>query len=70
MTLWGEIEKVTTTDRPFYENEYYLCTVNRVPDKFWRLNQVYANVHIVQLKSLFAEYNKEYNHINHPRFVP
>lgn len=70
MTLWREIEKVTTTDRPFYENEYYLCTVNRVPDKFWRLNQVYANVHIVQLKSLFAEYNKEYNHINHPRFVP
>lgn len=70
MALWKKIEKATTTDRPFYQNEYFLCTVNRVPDKFWKLNQIYDNVHIVQLKSLFAEYNKDYNRINHPRFVP
>lgn len=70
MPLWKKIEKATTADKPFYQNEYFLCTVNRVPDKFWKLNQIYDNVHIVQLKSLFAEYNKDYNRINHPRFVP
>lgn len=70
ITLWNKIEKASTADHPFYQNEYFLCTVNRVPDKFWKLNQIYDNVHIVQLKSLFAEYNKDYNRINHPRFVP
>lgn len=68
--LWKEIESITTKDRPFYENEYILCTVNRPPDSFWTLSQRYDNVHIVPLKSLFAAYNKEYNRINHPRFVP
>lgn len=68
--LWKEIERVTTKDRPFYENEYVICTVNRVPDSYWTLSKNLDNVHIVQLKSLFAEYSKEYNRRKHPRFVP
>ena len=68
--LWKEIEKSTTKDKPFYDNEYIICTVNRVPDSYWTLSKMYDNVHIVPLKSLFATYNKEYNRRNHPRFVP
>lgn len=68
--LWKEIERITTKDRPFYENEYVICTVNRVPDSYWTLSTNYDNVRIVQLKSLFATYNKEYNRRMHPRFVP
>lgn len=68
--LWKEIEKSTTKDRPFYENEYVICTVNRVPDSYWTLSKSYDNVHIIPLKSLFATYNKEYNRRMHPRFVP
>lgn len=68
--LWKEIERVTTKDRPFYENEYVICTVNRVPDSYWTLSTNLDNVHIVQLKSLFTEYNKKYNRQKHPRFVP
>ena len=68
--LWKEIENCTTKDRPFYENEYVICTVNRVPDSFWTLSQHYDNVHIVKLSSLFATYNKDYNRRVHPRFVP
>ena len=68
--LWKEIEKSTTKDRPFYENEYVICTVNRVPDSFWTLSANYDNVHIVKLSSLFATYDKEYNRRMHPRFVP
>lgn len=68
--LWKEIERSTTKDRQFYENEYIICTVNRVPDNFWTLSTNYDNVHIVKLSSLFATYNKEYNRRMHPRFVP
>ncbi len=68
--LWKEIERSTTKDRPFYENEYIICTVNRVPDSFWTLSTNYDNVHIVKLSSLFATYNKEYNRRMHQRFVP
>ena len=68
--LWKEIERSTTKDRPFYENEYIICTVNRVPDSYWTLSANYDNVHIVKLSSLFATYNKEYNRRMHPRFVP
>lgn len=68
--LWKEIENSTTKDRLFYENEYVICTVNRVPDSFWTLSQHYDNVHIVKLSSLFATYNKDYNRRVHPRFVP
>lgn len=68
--LWKEIERSTTKDRPFYENEYIICTVNRVPDSYWTLSTNYDNVHIVKLSSLFATYNKEYNRLMHPRFVP
>ena len=53
-----------------YENEYVICTVNRVPDSFWTLSKRYDNVHIVSQKMLFATYKKEYNKIAHPRFVP
>ena len=68
--LWNEIENSTTKKRPFYENEYIICTVNRVPDSFWTLSKRYDNVHIVSQKMLFATYKKEYNKIAHPRFVP
>lgn len=37
--LWKEIENSTTKDRPFYENEYVICTVNRVPDSYWTLSK-------------------------------
>lgn len=68
--LWNEIENSTTKKRPFYENEYVICTVNRVPDSFWTLSKHYDNMHIVSQKMLFATYRKEYNRIAHPRFVP
>ena len=68
--LWNEIENSTTKKRPFYENEYIICTVNRVPDSYWTLSKRYDNVHIVSQKMLFATYKKEYNKIAHPRFVP
>ncbi len=69
-SIWKEIETVTTKTTPFYKNEYYICTVNRVPDSFWTLSKRYDNVHIVSQKMLFATYKKEYNKIAHPRFVP
>ncbi len=68
--LWKEIDFVTTQHRPFYKNEYYLLTVNRVPDSFWTLSKQYDNVHIIQRKTLFAEFKKDYNRIAHPKFVP
>ena len=68
--LWNQVEAVTTKTDPFYKNEYYICTVNRVPDSFWKLSKTYDNVHIVSLKMLFATYKKEYNRVAHPRFVP
>lgn len=68
--LWKEIERSTTKERPFYENEYIICTINRVPDSYWTLSKHYDNVHIVKLSSLFAIYNKDYNRLMHPRFVP
>ena len=68
--LWKEIESSTTKDRPFYENEYVICSVNRVPDSYWTLSKHYDNLHIVKLESLFATYNKDYNRRVHPRFVP
>lgn len=69
-SIWKEIETVTTKSTPFYKNEYYIFTVNRVPDSFWNLSKAYDNVHIISQKMLFATYKKEYNKIAHPRFVP
>lgn len=69
-SIWREIETVTTKAAPFYKNEYYICTVNRVPDGFWQLSKTYDNVHIVSPKMLFTTYKKAYNKIAHPRFVP
>lgn len=68
--IWNQVEAVTTKTDPFYKNEYYICTVNRVPDSFWELSKTYDNVHIVSQKMLFATYKKEYNRAAHPRFVP
>ena len=68
--LWEKIDQVTTRQQPFYKNEYYLLTVNRVPDSFWNLSKQYDNVHVIQRKTLFAEFKKDYNRIAHPRFVP
>ena len=70
INLWRKIDAVTSKISPFYENEYYICTVNRVPDSFGKLSKTYDNVHIVSLKMLFATYKKEYNRVAHPRFVP
>ena len=67
---WIEIDQATTHQLPFYKNEYYLLTVNRVPDSFWVLSKQYDNIHIVQRKTLFAAFKKDYNRIAHPRFVP
>lgn len=67
--FWNEIENSTAKKRPFYENEYVICTVNRVPDSFWKISKIYDNVHIVSLKMLFATYKKEYNKAAHPKFV-
>lgn len=69
-SIWKEIDADTTKTAPFYKNEYYICTVNRVPDNFWGLSKTYDNVHIVPLKMLFAIYKKEYNRRMCPRFVP
>ncbi|EFZ34440.1 hypothetical protein HMPREF0542_11380 [Ligilactobacillus ruminis ATCC 25644] len=41
-----------------------------MPDSFWNLSKQYDNVHIVQRKSLFAEFKKDYNRIAYPKFVP
>lgn len=68
--LWDEIEKVTTKDHPFYKNEYYVLTVNRVPDSYWKLSKNYDNVHIVSPKMLFSTFNEDYKKIKRPRFVP
>lgn len=70
INLWKEIDAVTTKAAPFYKNEYYICTVNRVPDSYWKLSKTYDNVHVVSSKMLFAEYKKEYNSWAHKRFVP
>lgn len=70
INLWRKIDAVTSKISPFYENEYYICTVNRVPDSFWTLSKHYDNMHIVSQKMLFATYKKEYNKIARPRFVP
>ena len=70
INLWKEIDAVTTKTAPFYKNEYYICTVNRVPDSYWKLSKTYDNVHVVSSKMLFAEYKKEYNSWAHKRFVP
>lgn len=69
-SIWRKIETATTKTIPFYKNEYYICTVNRVPDSFWQLSKTYDNVHIVSPKMLFTTYKKAYNKIAHPRFVP
>lgn len=66
INFWKEIDAVTTKTDPFYKNEYYICTVNRVPDSYWKLSKTYDNVHIVSPKMLFAEYNAK----AHKRFVP
>lgn len=68
--IWRKIETATTQTTPFYKNEYYICTVNRVPDSFWQLSKTYDNVHIVSQKMLFTTYKKAYNKRAHPRFVP
>lgn len=68
--LWKEIEDATVKNNPFYKNEYIVCTVNRVPNSYWRLSKRYDNVHIVKLESLFAAYMEDYNKREHPRFVP
>ncbi len=70
MSIWRKIETATTKTTPFYKNEYYICTVNRVPNNFWQLSKTYDNVHIVSPKMLFTTYKKEYNKRAHPRFVP
>lgn len=70
INLWQKIDTVTSKISPFYENEYYICTANRVPDSLWKVSKAYDNVHIVSLKMLFATYKKEYNKVAHPRFVP
>lgn len=70
MKLWADIEKATTKAAPFYKNEYIICSVNRIPDGYWKLSKQYDNVHIVKLESLYACFMEDYNRSVHPRFVP
>lgn len=47
--LWKEIEDATVKNNPLYKNEYIVCTVNRVPNSYWKLSKRHDNVHIVKL---------------------
>lgn len=53
-------------NKAFYENEYIVRTINRVPDSFGAVRKHCDNVHIIPMAFHFAAYNR----IMHPRFIP
>lgn len=55
-TLVNRIDKITTKITPFYDNEYFYLTVNRIPDSMAKLSQKYDNIHFVRLSVLFTAY--------------
>ncbi len=55
-SLINHIEKITTKTIPFYENEYFYLSVNRIPDSLVKLAQKYDNIHFVRLSVLFTAY--------------
>ena len=46
----------TKAKLPFYENEYFYLSVNRIPDSLVKLAQKYDNIHFVRLSVLFTAY--------------
>ena len=55
-TLVHRIDKITTKITPFYENEYFYLSINRIPDSMAKLSQKYDNIHFVRLSVLFTAY--------------
>ena len=52
-SLINHIEKITTKTIPFYENEYFYLSVNRIPDSLVKLAQKYD---IPYVRSHFEEF--------------
>lgn len=57
--LFQKIEKVTTTTRPFYDNIYFLFSINRVCNYAEDLRKL-GTVSIVELRSFFGRNNAEH----------
>ena len=57
--LFQKIEKVTTTTRPFYDNIYFLFSINRVCNYVEDLRTL-GTVSIVELRSFFGRNNAEH----------
>ena len=57
--LFQKIEKVTTTTRPFYDNIYFLFSINRVCNYVEDLRKL-GTVSIVELRSFFGRNNAEH----------
>lgn len=54
--LVNKIEEITIKESPFYDNEYFYLSVNRIPDSLVKLAQKYDNIHFVRLSVLFTAY--------------
>ena len=54
--LQKKANTATTKIIPFYENEYFYLSVNRIPDSMAKLSQKYDNIHFVRLSVLFTAY--------------
>lgn len=57
--LFQKIEKATTTTRPFYDNIYFLFSINRVCNYVEDLRKL-GTVSIVELRSFFGRNNAEH----------
>ena len=57
--LFQEIEKATTTTRPFYDNIYFLFSIGRVCNYVEELRKL-GTVSIVELRSFFGRNNAEH----------
>lgn len=60
-TLVDKVEEITTRDTPFYDNEYFFLSVNRIPDSLEKLAQKYDNIHFVRLGVIFTAYKDRKN---------
>ena len=57
--LFQNIEKATTTTRPFYDNIYFLFSIGRVCNYVEDLRKL-GTVSIVELRSFFGRNNAEH----------
>ena len=55
-SLVEKVERITTKDCPFYDNEYYFLSLNRIPDSMEKLSHKYDNIHFIRLSVLFTAY--------------